>query len=165
MSRDHLPRRMLFVLPPISEQGGAVVPSHHPIMTASLAAVARKAGAEVHVIDAALQGLSPHSLAQQITLWAPDWVGFVPYEYRRELSEQSSLSTISELRAVGWKGEAGLLNSALNALPPRRAVEAGKVDFVLWRLASLSLGSPRIKEAIVLIPSFLHSLKARSISL
>ena len=92
MSRAHLPRRMLFVLPPISEQGGAVVPSHHPIMTASLAAVARRTGAEVHVIDAALQGLSPRSLAQQISLWSPDWVGFVPYEYRRELSEQSQIA-------------------------------------------------------------------------
>ena len=77
-------RRMLFVLPPSSERGEAVFPSHHPIMTASLAAVARQEGAEVHVIDITLQGLSPRALAHKIVLWNPDWIGFVPYEYRRE---------------------------------------------------------------------------------
>ena len=49
-------KRMLFVLPPGKDSGKAVSPSHHPIMTATLAAVAMDAGACVGVIDAALMG-------------------------------------------------------------------------------------------------------------
>ncbi|MBM74193.1 MAG: hypothetical protein CMK59_02225 [Proteobacteria bacterium] len=126
------PLRMLFVLPPSSEHGEPVLPSHHPIMTASLAAVARKEGAQVNVIDAALLGLSPKELSKKIKMWRPDWIGFLPYEYRREFSEQSSSLTVAELRSLGWNGEAGLLNSALNALPPRRAVEKKAFDFACF---------------------------------
>ena len=42
--------RMAFVLPSASLSGKSVTPSHHPIMTATFAAVARRAGAEVMVI-------------------------------------------------------------------------------------------------------------------
>ena len=87
-------KRMLFVLPPGGDTGHAVAPSHHPIMTATLAAVAIDAGACVGVVDAALLGLHYDALCQQIIAWAPEWVAFIPFEYRREIDLDSTIAIV-----------------------------------------------------------------------
>jgi anaerobic magnesium-protoporphyrin IX monomethyl ester cyclase len=120
---------MLFLLPPATMEGKRVAPSHHPIMCATLAASARRNGASVAVLDAALAGLDPSSCADWVSAWEPEWVGIVPCEYRRELPLDTSLEFVRALRQRGFSGEAGLLNSARGSLPPRQAVERGDVDF------------------------------------
>ena len=91
-------RRMLFLLPPATMKGVAITPSHHPIMTVTLAAIAQREGATVGVLDAALLGLRPEKCATLIAGWHPDWVGIVPCEYRRELPLQSALAVVESLR-------------------------------------------------------------------
>ena len=77
--------KMLFVLPPSQKEGQRFSPSHHPIMTATLAGVARKNGAEVQVIDAVVTGQSYAEICVEIAKFQPDWIGIMPFEYRREM--------------------------------------------------------------------------------
>ena len=125
-------RKMLFVLPPVDEIGTAVVPSHHPIMTATMVAQAMAEGAHVGVIDAALLGLSLLETVDAIVSWGADWIGFVPFEYRREMPLEQTLSVVSALKVRGESAHIGVLNASWASLPPRRAVEAGILDFVAF---------------------------------
>ena len=128
--------RMAFVLPSASTDGKSIVPSHHPIMTATFAAVARRTGAEVMVIDAALQGLSPTEVAKKLGQWKPDWVGFVPCEYRRELSLETTLETARLLKLSSDFVFVGVLNVPRGDLPARRCVEENTLD-LLHQLTTL----------------------------
>ena len=132
---------MLFVLPPATSDGQKVIPSHHPIMTATLAAVAVEEGAHVGVIDAALLGLGCKELAQLILEWGAQWVGFVPFEYRRELPLDTVLKTAEEVRRVNESIHIGVLNASWGALSPRRAVEQNQISF-----ASFGDGEPAIRS-------------------
>ena len=126
------PLRMAFVLPSVSPDGKAIVPSHHPIMTATCAAVARQQGAVVLVVDAALQGLSPTEVVDLLGQWKPDWIAFVPCEYRRELPLDSTLETARVLKKSHPDVFVGLLNVPQGNLPSRRCVEEKKLDFVVF---------------------------------
>ena len=123
--------RALIVLPPATLRGHRVTPTHHPIVAASLAAAAEKAGAEVEVIDAALDGLSPAEVGRRAASTDADVVGIVPYEYRRELPLDTSLATAAEVRRYHRTARIGFLNGT--ELEQRtavgRAVEEGVVDF------------------------------------
>ena len=125
-------RRMLFVLPPAQKRTQKIRPSHHPIMTATLVATAIAQHAHVGVIDAALLGLSHEELLQIIVSWQPEWIGFVPFEYRRELPLEGTLELVSLLRSRGCTAQMGVLNASWGALEPRRAVEQQKLDFVAF---------------------------------
>ena len=125
-------RKMLFVLPPVDNSGTAVTPSHHPIMTATMVAQAIAEGAYVGVIDAALLGVSQQHLVDCILSWGAEWIGFVPFEYRREMPLQQTLSVISGLKEQGCSAQIGVLNASWGSLPPRRAVEKGEIDFVAF---------------------------------
>jgi len=124
--------RFLTVLPPATLRGHRVTPTHHPIVAASLTAAAERAGAEVRVIDAALDGLSPAEVANRSAEAAADVVGIVPFEYRRELPLETSLAVADELRRKHSSACIGLLNvtELEHAEMARRAVADGKVDFV-----------------------------------
>src|SRR5262245_56568371 len=102
--------RALIVLPPATLRGHRITPTHHPIVAASLARAAESAGAEVDVIDAGLDGLSPAEVARRAAAWAPDVVGIVPFEYRRELPLDTSLETAAEVRRRCPHARVGLLN-------------------------------------------------------
>ena len=130
-----------FVLPPATSDGQKVIPSHHPIMTATLAAVAVEEGAHVGVIDAALLGLGCEDLAQLILEWGAQWVGFVPFEYRRELPLDTVLKTAEAIRRVNDNIQLGVLNASWGALSPRRAVEQNQLSF-----ASFGDGEPAIRS-------------------
>ena len=125
-------RKMLFILPPVDNAGTAVTPSHHPIMTATMVAQAIAEGAYVGVIDAALVGVSQQDLVECIRSWGADWIGFVPFEYRREMPLEQTLSVIAELKAQGCSAQVGVLNASWGSLHPRRAVEKGTLDFVAF---------------------------------
>lgn len=123
--------RALILLPPATLRGHAITPTHHPIVAASLAAAAEKAGAEVEVIDAALDGLSPTDVARRVAAAAADVVGIVPYEYRRELPLETSLAAAAEIRRLHPSARIGLLNGTelAQAAAVRRAVDEGAADF------------------------------------
>jgi radical SAM superfamily enzyme YgiQ (UPF0313 family) len=123
--------RVLIVLPPATLRGHRITPTHHPIVAASLAAAAEKAGAEVGVIDAALDGLSPTEVGYRAASARADIVGIVPYEYRREFPLQTSLAAAAEIRRLHPSARIGLLNGTEleQAAAVRCAVEAGSVDF------------------------------------
>lgn len=125
-------RKMLFVLPPVDEEGTSVRPSHHPIMTATMAAQAVREGAYVGVIDAALLGLSLSKTVEVISSWGADWVGFVPFEYRREMPIEHTLTVVAALKESGCEAKMGVLNASWGAMPPRRAVEKRLLDFVAF---------------------------------
>ena len=116
-------KKMLFVLPPAHPHAKRVIPSHHPIMSATLAAEAIREGAHVGVMDAALLGLSVRDAVEKILEWEPDWVGFVPFEYRRELPLTTTLSIVEILRERGCRAHLGVVNASWGALEPRRAIE------------------------------------------
>ena len=63
--------RMLFILPPASEKGRRLNPSHHPIMTATLVGVARENGACVKVIDAVVGGDSYQNIPIRSMIISP----------------------------------------------------------------------------------------------
>ena len=73
--------RIIFVWPPVTAEerygaiaeGGTFMP---PLGIASLAAVCRKAGHEVRVLDCEALGLSPSQSAERMLDWHPDYVGF-----------------------------------------------------------------------------------------
>lgn len=123
--------RVLIALPPATLRGHRVTPTHHPIVAASLAAVAEKAGAEVGIIDAALDGLSPTEIGHRVASAQADVVGIVPYEYRRELPLETSLATAAEIRRLYPQARIGLLNGIEleQATAMRRAVEDDAADF------------------------------------
>jgi radical SAM superfamily enzyme YgiQ (UPF0313 family) len=123
--------RVLIVLPPATLRGHPITPTHHPIVAASLAAAAEQAGAEVAVIDAALDGLSPTEVGQRAAAVDADVVGIVPYEYRRELPLDAALAAATEIRRLQRSARIGLLNGTEleQAAEVRRAVEDGAVDF------------------------------------
>ena len=123
---------MLFVLPPAKEHAQKIRPSHHPIMTATLVAMAIDAKAHVGVIDAALLGISHDELVQIICTWQPEWIGFVPFEYRRELPFDGTLALVSHLRSQKCSAQMGVVNASWGAMEPRRAVEQKKLDFVAF---------------------------------
>lgn len=123
--------KVLIVLPPATLRGHPITPTHHPIVAASLAAAAEKAGAEVGVIDAALDGLSPTEVGRRAAAADADVVGIVPYEYRRELPLETSLAAGAEIRRLHRSARIGLLNGTeLEQMAAvRGAVEDGAVDF------------------------------------
>jgi anaerobic magnesium-protoporphyrin IX monomethyl ester cyclase len=116
-------QKMLFVLPPSSHEGRKYCPSHHPIMTASLAGVARNAGAKVLVVDALITGQSRAEVVQEIQQMDVDWIGIMPFEYRRELPLESSLVLTRMLKEIGVDVPIGLLNCPMDRADVRQAVE------------------------------------------
>jgi len=123
--------RVLIVLPPATLRGHRVTPTHHPIVAAYLAAAAEKAGAEVDVVDAALDGLSPAEVARRAASARADVVALVPFEYRRELPLETSLAVAAEVRRLHPAARIGLLNGTEleQVAAVRSAVEDGAVDF------------------------------------
>ena len=91
-------KKMLFVLPPSSEEGRRLNPSHHPIMTATMVGVARKNGARVKVIDAVVGGNSYQNILEQIQEFQPNWLGVMPFEYRREMELSPILNFVKFLK-------------------------------------------------------------------
>lgn len=122
--------KMLFVLPPSQKEGQRFSPSHHPIMTATLAGVARTNGAEVQVIDAVVTGQSYSEIVETILSFQPDWIGIMPFEYRREMEISSIIQFASYLRNSMPAATIGLLNCPLHDNPCKDAL--GIVDFIYW---------------------------------
>jgi radical SAM superfamily enzyme YgiQ (UPF0313 family) len=112
-------------------RGHRITPTHQPIVAASLAGAAEKAGASVTVVDAALDGLSPAEVAHRAERAGADVVAIVPFEYRRELPLDTSLATAAEVRQRVAGARIGLLNGTEleHMAAVRRAVEEGAVDF------------------------------------
>lgn len=124
--------RVLLVLPPGTLAGDRFKVTHQPIVAAYLAAAAGRAGAEVTVVDALLDGFTPSQVAHKARDVRADVVAVVPYEYRRELTLETSLAVASELKSVWPHAMTGFLNgvesSSVAAL--KTAVGRGQVDFV-----------------------------------
>jgi radical SAM superfamily enzyme YgiQ (UPF0313 family) len=123
--------KVLIVLPPATLRGHRVTPTHHPIVAAYLAASAEQSGADVQVVDAALDGLSPEEVGRRAVRADADVVGIVPFEYRRELPLDTSLAVAAEVRRQQPRARIGLLNGAEleHVAAVRGAVENGAVDF------------------------------------
>jgi len=121
---------MLFVLPATNELGNSYSPSHHPIITTTLAAVARENGAEVKIIDAVVTGDSYAKVQKKIQDFQPDWIGIIPFEYRREMEISSILQFVSFLRHHKISSTIGLLNCPINEQTCKNAL--GNVDFIYW---------------------------------
>lgn len=102
-------------------------------MTAYLAGAAERAGATVRVVDAAFEGISPKALAEMAREFAPDVVGLVPYEYKRELPLVTSDASAHAIRAACPDAIIGLLNGIEDeqrvALKERVALKT--VDFAV----------------------------------
>lgn len=91
-------KKIAFVIPPHCMKQGKLIPSHHPIITTTLAGVARKYGAQILVIDTGVSGLSLDTHIEQLREFAPDWVGVIPFEYRREMPLEPSISFIQQAK-------------------------------------------------------------------
>ena len=100
---------MLFILP-ADPSGAASQPSHHPLMTATLAGVALYAGANVKIIDALLDDLSLAQMTAKAKAISADWIGIISYEYRRELPSEVSLDVATALRNELPSTAIGVLN-------------------------------------------------------
>ena len=124
-------KRILFVLPPCDLFPKPVNPSHHPIMTATLAGVAIDLGFTVGALDATLNGLNPKQTAQHIAQWRPDWVWFIPYEYRRELPLLTTQATLRFLEPL-FKTCVGLANCPREEKDLKTLFENGDVDAVIY---------------------------------
>ncbi len=107
------------VLPPADLAGRRVVHSHHPILTAYQAASAEAAGAEVRVLDCALDGVEPALVATLAREF--DAVAIHPFEYRRELPIDTTLAVIGALRGQ----RVAVLNVGLGAQEEGKLFDAG----------------------------------------
>lgn len=132
MTKTSKSLKMLFILPPSTADGHRFNPSHHPITTATLAAVARDNGAQVVVVDPAVSGRSRKDVAAAVLGLEPDWIGMVSYEYRREVPVSHSKDFAQELRAQGAKVPIGMLSCPIGDLDCRKLVEKRDVDFLVF---------------------------------
>lgn len=125
--------RVLLVLPPVNLDGERCAFRHQPIVTAYLAGAAERAGAEVRIVDAAYEGLSPSALGSLAAEFKPDVVGIVPYEYKRELPLSTSDSAAREIRASCPEALIGLLNGIEDEqrVALKQRVTDGVVDFAV----------------------------------
>ena len=122
----------VFIIPPHLKKRGRLIPSHHPIITATLAGVAKAAGANVFVIDMGVTSLSEQDVSSHLEEIQPDWVGIVPFEYRREMPIQPSLDLIATLRKSLPEVQYGLLNCPLHSDETKAAVKRGALDFAVF---------------------------------
>lgn len=146
--------RILFVLPSTGLHPKAIVPSHHPIMTATLAGAACDQNYTVGALDAALIGLDPGETAMWIQRWRPDWVWFVPFEYRRELPLQTTEETIRAIRAENKSLKIGLANCPRDDKDIKNIFESKAVNAVIYgdsetSLVSILKGSPEEARGIL----------------
>ena len=70
---------VVFIIPPHLKKRGRLIPSHHPIVTATLAGVAKAAGVNVFVIDMGVTSLSSADVCSHLFDIQPDWVGLIPF--------------------------------------------------------------------------------------
>ena len=125
-------KKILFLLPPSSEKGLRYQPSHHPIVTATLAGVARDNGAMVAVMDSMVSGDSRQKMVEESIDLEPDIIAIIPYEYRREIPLEHTKKMLVMLREKGVKAKIGVLNCPLGSLECRRLVEQKQADFVVF---------------------------------
>lgn len=123
---------MLFILPPSVEDGHRIHPSHHPIITATLAGVARENGAQVIIIDPVVSGESRGDIVSRIVQLEPDWIGLVSYEYRREVPIEHSKILAQRLREKELQVPIGMLGAPIGDLDCRKLVESKSLDFVVF---------------------------------
>ena len=69
---------VVFIIPPHLKKRGRLIPSHHPIITATLAGVAKSANARVFVIDMGVTSLSNEDVRCHLQDIQPSWVGLIP---------------------------------------------------------------------------------------
>lgn len=123
---------VVFIIPPHLKKRGRLIPSHHPIITATLAGVAKAAGVRVFVIDMGVTSLSSKDVLHHLLDIQPDWVGLIPFEYRREMPIQPSLDLVHLLRLELPDVKYGLLNCPLHSDESKEAVRLGHLDFAVF---------------------------------
>ena len=123
---------VVFIIPPHLQKRGRLIPSHHPIITATLAGVAKRTGARVFVMDMGVSDLTTESVIEHLQCIRPDWVGVVPFEYRREMPIEPSLQLIAECRENLPTVRFGLLNCPLHSDESRDAVRQKQLDFAVF---------------------------------
>ena len=120
--------KIALLLPPHQLKRGRLIPSHHPIVTATLAGVAQKAGAEVLVLDVGVNGWSPHEVLRKIEEFQPDWVGMISFEYRREIPVETTLQFVDFCKSR-LSMPFGFLNCPLDNEELPKALESGRIEF------------------------------------
>lgn len=123
---------VVFIIPPHLQQRGRLIPSHHPIVTATLAAVAKRAGVRTFVIDMGVTNRSAAQVLADLQRLQPSWVGIVPFEYRREMPIQPSLDLVSLWKVHLPDISFGLFNCPLHSEECSTAVQVGHLDFVVY---------------------------------
>lgn len=126
------PSTVVFIIPPHLKKRGRLIPSHHPIITATLAGVAKATNARVFVMDMGVTDLDRSTVLEHLKEIAPDWVGLVPFEYRREMPLEPSLKMIEFCRPHFSKVRFGVLNCPLHSEESRDAVRSGQLDFAVF---------------------------------
>ena len=123
---------VVFIIPPHLQQRGRLIPSHHPIVTATLAAVSKRAGVRTFVIDMGVTNRTPEQVLADLERLQPEWVGVVPFEYRREMPIEPSLQMIQMWRRSLPEVRFGLLNCPLHSDECASAVQTEILDFVVY---------------------------------
>ena len=123
---------VVFIIPPHLKKRGRLIPSHHPIITATLAGVAKSAHARVFVIDMGVTSLSSEDVRRHLKDIQPDWVGLIPFEYRREMPIQPSVELVQYLKLELPDVRYGLLNCPLHSDESKEAVRNGALDFAVF---------------------------------
>jgi anaerobic magnesium-protoporphyrin IX monomethyl ester cyclase len=124
-------QKMLFILPPSRDEGLKEPPSHHPIITATLSGIARESGAEAIVIDALISGHSRKEIVQIALRLNVDWIGIIPFEYRREMPIKHSIEQAKLLVEGGVSAHIGLLNCPIQINDTDKTIQ-NNVQFVVY---------------------------------
>ena len=107
---------------------GRLTSSHHPIITATLAGVAKSTGADVR--DRYGCDISSYE-DNYLSDIQPDWVGLIPFEHRREMLIEPSLELVQYLREAR-KREIWLPNCPLHSEESKTGVRGGMLDFAVF---------------------------------
>ena len=131
MNSSKSPVKMLFIIPSSTSAGQTLRPSHHPITSLTLAAVARENGAIVKFIDAGVSGHSHQDICHYIQNFEPDLIGINPFEYRRELDLQHSFALVSYIKNTIKTPKIGILNSPVHNSSSFDQSDVD-IDFIFW---------------------------------
>ncbi len=136
--------RVLYVEPPLSLTPTGIEPRHPPQMALYSAALLRRAGHDVQVIDAFLEDLSLDETLARTLQAAPELVVLVPFDYTRETEPRVTVELAQRLGRelpglpVGLAGSVDrpLFERCLREAPALRFAVVGEYEHALLQVAA-----------------------------
>jgi len=121
--------KVLFLEPPLALRPLGIFPRHPPQYALTAAAVLRRAGHQVALVDAFHDDLSLDETVRRVLASSPDLLFIVPYDYTRETLPEVTTALVARLAAARPELAMGLAGSVDEAHFRRRMEAAPGLSF------------------------------------